>query len=106
MTKKSVIIHPSATDEFVNLNTNVQEEFRSLIKVLEVNGRLVNPEAKKMSGYNNLFEMRIRLKGQWRGFYCYIGSKYIVILHFTNKKSQKTPLKTIKLVIKRKRDYE
>lgn len=104
--KKIAIFHPKAEEEFNLLGRSIQAHFRSIIKALEINCLLREPEGKKLKGYKNLFEIRVRVNNQWRGFYGYLKNDEILIVHFTNKKTQKTPLKIINLAIKRLKDYE
>ncbi|MDO8658731.1 MAG: type II toxin-antitoxin system RelE/ParE family toxin [Candidatus Levybacteria bacterium] len=50
--------------------------------------------------------MRIKLQGEYRSLYAYIGELNIVILHFFRKKTQKTPIKNLELAQRRLRLYE
>ena len=62
------------------------------------------PQAKKIT--KDLFEIRIKLQGEYRGFYAYLGKLDIVILHFFRKKTQKTPIKDLEVAKRRLRLYE
>lgn len=103
---KDIVLHPRAEKEFRKLRIEVQKKFRARFKVLSKFGQLNEPEAKKIKGYKNVFELCIRVFGQWRDFYGYINSTLIAIVHFTDKKKQKTEQKTLKLVLKRLNEYE
>jgi len=103
--KKIVKVDPRAAKEFVDFPDEVKEDFLALIRKLEELGQLMQPEAKKLSGYKNLFELRVIISGQWRGFYAYLTNNEIIILHFMRKKTQKTPTKDLNLVEKRLKEY-
>ncbi len=69
------------------------------IKLLETFGnKLGMPYSKQIS--KNLFELRIRGKQEIRILYCFHQNQ-AVILHFFIKKSQKTPIKEIKIALSR-----
>lgn len=102
--KKQIVIDERAEREMRKFSLTVQEEFGKLFAYLREYGRLEFPEAKKLS--KNLFEIRIILSGTYRGFYGYAGEKYIVILHVFRKKTQKTPLKNLRVAERRLKEYE
>lgn len=104
--KKSVEIDPKALDEFLKLRIEVQDLFVALFRILERDGQLREPDAKKIRGYDNLFELRIRNSGQWRGFYGYIKQNRVIIVHFFHKKTQLLPQKELRIAIKRLTKYE
>ena len=79
-------------------------EFEAYFKILEIEGKLDFPSARKVS--KDVFEIRFKLKGEYRGFYAYIGKLDIVILHFFRKKTQKTPIKDLELARRRLKLYE
>ena len=100
--KKEIWFHPQAKKEINNFPIQVQEKVYSLIRVLEAVGTLEDSDAKKLRGYKNLFEIRVRYLGQWRIIYAYHLENYILILAAFQKKTQKTPSKIIKIAINRK----
>ncbi len=102
--EKEVVFEKHADKEFQTFDREVQKEFLEIIKVLEKYGRLELPEAKKID--RNLFEMRVSHQGAYRGFYAYISNQRIVILHFFQKKTQKTPLQNLELAKRRLLTYE
>lgn len=104
--KKKVIFDPTADKELEDLPREVLLEVRAIVNVLEKHGVLREPVGKKMSGYKNLYEVRIRKNGQWRGFYAYLINDCIVILHFINKKRQKTPKNAIATALNRLKKYK
>jgi len=81
-----------------------QKEFQAYIAILVEEGKLEFPEARKVS--KNLFEIRVIHEGAYRAFYAYIRKDYIILLHFFPKKTQKTPLKNIKIAQQRLKQYE
>ncbi len=102
--KKIINFDKNAQKELNKFDIVVQREFAGLIKKLEADGKLNFPEAKKLK--NNLFEIRIKINGAYRGFYGYIKGTTIIILHFFHKKSQKTPTKNLKLAENRLKQYK
>ena len=81
----------------------VKEDFAAHIEKLREDGRLEFPEARKIT--RDIFEIRIIHEGIFRGFYAYISHPDIIILHFFQKKTSKTPIKNIKLAERRLQKY-
>lgn len=77
-----------------------------MFRVLEDKGMLKEPDGKKLSGHKGLFEIRVKVKTNWRLFYAYALEDKILLLHLINKKTQKTPVNEINLAKKRLREYE
>ena len=102
--KKELFYDKHALKELHEFRNEVQKEFRVYIAVLASEGKLEFPEARKVT--SKLFEIRIAQEGACRGFYAYMRGRYVVILHFFKKKTQKTPLKSIKLAEQRLKQYE
>ena len=97
--KKQIVIDKSAEKELGNLNEEVQFKFQGHFEALREGGKLDFPDARKIS--KNLFEIRVKLKGQYRGFYAYVQEDYIIILHIFHKKTQKTPFGNIETAERR-----
>src|SRR3990167_3360791 len=70
---------------------------KALIDYLAEKIILNEPHAKKLVGYNGLYELR---PGPHRVFYCYYAKK-IVLLHAFRKTSNKTPRREIETAYKR-----
>jgi phage-related protein len=102
--KKLVTIDLRAEKELSGFSFEAQREFKSLIYTLKNEGKLSLPAGKKIG--DNLFEIRIRVGGIYRGLYAYISRGGIIVLHFFQKKSQKTPIKDLKVARKRFKEYE
>ena len=102
--QKEIFFDKNALKELHEFNEEIQKEFQAYIVLLASEGRLEFPEARKVT--EQLFEIRVRQKGTYRGFYAYLKSPYIVVLHFFQKKTEKTPLKSIKVAQKRLKKYE
>jgi phage-related protein len=98
--RKTVRFCEGAEEEFYELSRGVRKKFKALILKLETEGRLSEPDAKKLTNFG-IFEIRIREEGQWRGLYVYSLENQIFILRIFQKKTQKTPLKEIKIALKR-----
>jgi phage-related protein len=73
------------------------------LRELESVGFLAEPEAKKLD--RNLYEMRVRVQEAWRGFYAYIEKDEVIALHFFQKKTQHTPVQSLKLAKQRLQQY-
>jgi phage-related protein len=67
-----------------------QAEYWTIIERLEIDGRLVEPYAKKLD--KSLFEIRLRRGRQVRVLYFYHVDDLVVGVHAFVKKTQKTPL--------------
>lgn len=102
--KKRVTFHTLARREFARFDLPVQEDFDAYIDLLAEQGRLTFPDARKIS--KNLFEVRVEHDGAYRGFYAYVRGNMIVMLHFFQKKAQKTPQRNIITAQKRAKYYE
>ena len=100
---KNIFIDKNAGKELSEFNENVQLEFEAYLKILELEGKLDFPSARKIT--KDIFEIRIKLKGEYRGFYAYVGKLNIIVLHFFRKKTQKTPVKDIELAQRRFKLY-
>ncbi len=102
--KKNIFVDKNAEKELREFSEEVQLEFEAYFKILEIEGKLDFPQAKKIT--KDLFEIKIKLKGEYRGFYAYVGKLNIVILHFFRKKTQKTPIQDLELAQRRLKQYE
>lgn len=92
-------------DSFSN---NVVDKIRSDIKLLKEYGLslLSTSKVKKISGIYNLYELRIKTSVQIRLFFVYVPPDIFLILHGFIKKTNKTPLKELKTVINRKKEFD
>lgn len=104
--KKHVIFHPKCRKDYEKLSRQIKLKFLGLFVGLEKRGFLAEPAAKKLVGHQNLFELRLKYKGNWRIFYGYILDNKVLMLHIINKKVQKTSTKDINLAIKRLNEYK
>lgn len=102
--KKNIFVDKSAEKELREFGEEVQLEFEAYFKILGLEGKLDFPSARKVA--KDIFEIRIKLQGEYRGFYAYVGKLDIVILHFFRKKTQKTPIKDLELAQRRLKQYE
>ena len=93
--KKQIVITAQAQEFIMAQPLPVINRFMSLIKVVETDGRLGMPDAKKIDDV--LFEMRVKSEGnQYRAFYCYAINDIVYILNGFVKKTQKTPVQEIR----------
>src|SRR5687767_4274845 len=104
--KKRVAVDSLARKELDEIPKPVRVDFEALMILLSKHGMLKEPEAKKMGGYKNLFEIRVRNEGQWRGLYAYIKGDVIIVLHFFRKKTQKTDRRDLDTALKRLKQWE
>jgi len=102
--KKKIFFDKNAEKELRRFVEKVQIEFEGYFLILKKEGKVDFPESKKID--KNLFELRVKFKGEYRGFYAYVGKIYIIILHFFKKKTQKTPIRNIKTAKRRLKKYE
>ena len=101
--KKHVLIDEHANSELHRFPQEVQVKFAALFTVLETEGRLTEPFAKRINVH--IFEIRVRHRGQWRALYAYIRFNDIIILTAFNKKTQKTPKIELEKATKRLQRY-
>lgn len=103
--QKEVIIDPRAVREINDFPTVVKVKIGYWVKVLSQFGQLEMPVAKKLTGRPNIFELRIKYKGEWRVLYSYFDHNLIVILVAFPKKTWKLPQNQILTAINRSKDY-
>ncbi len=101
--KKTVILDNLATKELSIFSIEVRAKFNDLFEILSKGGKLEMPFAKKIG--DQLFEIRIKHRGQWRAIYAYILKNQVVILSAFQKKTQKTPKKELTKALKRLKKY-
>ena len=95
--KKEIAISTEANDFVIEQPIAVIQGFRDLTHKLAEQGRLAMPDARKIDGEKNLFELRLRVAPKiYRFFYCYDAGNFILILNGFVKKTQKTPLQEIR----------
>lgn len=101
--KKVVEIDQKAVKQLHSFSETVQAKFVALFQILERDGTLKEPYGKKVT--SDIFELRVKHKGQWRALYAYIKMSKIIILSAFQKKTQKTPLNEIKIAEKRMKTH-
>ncbi|MBI5151634.1 MAG: type II toxin-antitoxin system RelE/ParE family toxin [Candidatus Pacebacteria bacterium] len=99
--RKYVVFEKHAQKEIRTFPQTVQIKFKAILKILEEKGELHYPDAKKIEHKNNLFEIRIKHRGEWRAIYTYSTRNYIIILSAFYKKTQKTPKEELEKAIRR-----
>lgn len=104
--RKTVLIDKRADKEIKKFPRTVQLKFQALFEILEKEGKLEEPFAKKLSGSTHLFEIRVKYQGQWRALYVYLSDNLIVILSAFSKKTQKTPLTELEKAKERRKNYD
>jgi len=102
--KKVLEIDERAAKELATFSEEVQAKFVALFQILERDGFLREPFAKRIN--SRVFEVRVRYQGQWRAFYAYLEKTRILVLSAFQKKTQKAPVKEIKTAEERLRRYK
>ncbi len=104
---KKDFLATQALEDFISEQPEeVQIQFGRMVEILRTDGYLLPPYGKKMSGYKNLFELRITHGRNVRVFYCYMDEDLIAGLSGFVKKTQKTPEHEIKKALKLMRNIE
>jgi phage-related protein len=93
--KKRVVVHKLAEREMALFPNPIRLGFKALFERLREDGRLKEPQAKRLGGRDKLFELRVRQRGQWRMIYAYAAPSLIIVLSGFIKKTQKTPKREI-----------
>lgn len=89
-----------------NFPREVQLKFRAMFIVLGNEGRLEEPDGKKLIGSMGLFEIRIKYQGQWRAIYAYVKDDNVIILSAFTKKTQKIPTTELDKAKRRLLEYK
>ena len=100
MKKKEFVFTEELRGFVRKLPEDTRRQLYSIILKLEDTGFLVLPYGKKLSGYDNLFEIRVLSGRSVRVFYCYRMENHIVGLSGFEKKTLKTPKQEIKKALK------
>jgi phage-related protein len=102
--KKTVCLDDRAKREIGKFPLAAQIKTTALLQALERDGFLHEPYAKKLN--DDLFEIRIKSKGQWRVLYAYLLQTEILILSAFHKKTQKTPISELTKAKQRLKEYQ
>ncbi|MEI7578412.1 MAG: type II toxin-antitoxin system RelE/ParE family toxin [bacterium] len=97
--KQDIQVDPNAAKEILRFPIEVKKELMVILHILAIDGHLQQPYAKKLT--LSLFEIRIKVKGQWRVIYAYLADRCIIILSAFKKKTQRTPSTNLQLAKKR-----
>lgn len=100
------MIDKRAEKEIKKFSRIVQLKFQALFEILEQDGKLEEPFGKKLSGRDDLFEIRVKQDGQWRAIYAYIFENSIIILSAFGKKTKKTAIVELEKAKQRLTDYK
>lgn len=86
----------------------IVEKIRSDLRLLQEFGLdlLKTSKVKKISGTPSLYELRVKTSIQIRLFFIYIKPVTFLILHGFIKKTNKTPLKELKIAVNRKKEFD
>ena len=94
-------------EEFLDsLAGKVAQKFLWVMQIIEELENVPKHYFKKLTGTDDLWEIRVQAGGNdYRILGFFIAGNVLILNHAFQKKSQKTPLKEIKLAESRKRDY-
>ena len=95
-------------DFIVSFSNNVIDKIRYDIRLLKEYGLslLSTSKIKKISGFPNLYELRVKASVQIRLFFVCVHPDIFLIIHGFIKKTNKTPLKELKIAINRKKEFD
>lgn len=102
--KKILEITELAFKELKTFSPIIQAKFLALFNILERDGFLKEPFAKRLT--KEIFEVRVKHQGQWRGLYAYLSQNRVIILSAFHKKTAKTPLNELRKAEKRLRRHQ
>ena len=95
MTRKQIYQTEAVQSFAASMSALSRRKYLRALHTLGVFGYLRMPEAEKVEGYDNLFEIRIITDGNERFFYCYDAGTTVYVVHAFEKKTRKTPLREI-----------
>ena len=103
---KVVFLNNKVEKDTLNFPKGILANFVHIVEMIEEFGlSLGMPYTSKVE--KELFEIRAKgVEGIGRSFFCTTKDKEIVILHSFIKKTQKIPLKEIKIARKRLKEYK
>lgn len=91
---------------YLKLNKNIQDKFDYILRLIETVNRIPEKFLKHIEGYEDLYEIRVEYEGNiYRIFCCFDKRNIIILFNAFHKKSQKTPIKELKLANKLKTEY-
>lgn len=101
--KKQVEIDARAAEEIEQFDEEVRIRIAASLEILARDGFLREPYAKRIDA--ELFEIRVKYRGQYRTIYAYLYKTKVIVLSAFQKKTQKTPKKEINKAKKRLKQY-
>jgi len=102
---KIIVLDARASKEIKKFPKQVRSKVKAYLNILAETGRLSKPFAKKLTGKQNLYEIRIKYNGAWRILYAYFEETKIIVLSGFHKKTQKIPQNEILKAQKRMQEY-
>jgi len=92
--------------ETLSLPSDILADLLHVMELIQEHGIGVGRHyTKPMTGHKGLFEIRAKAaSGIGRALYCYAVGKKIIILHSFVKKTEKTPLKEIRIALERMKE--
>lgn len=107
MKVREVIAFKNYFEDFLlKQNEKVQNKIFKIIEAIETLERIPSNYLKHITGYDELYEARIRLGSNiWRVFCFFDGDKVVILLNGFQKKAQKTPKNEIEKALKLMNEY-
>lgn len=96
------------SDFIDSFSDKIIDQIRTDIRLLKEYGLslLTTSKVKKIRGFSNLYELRIKTIIYIRLLFTYYKPNFFVILHGFVKKTNKTPIKELKTAMNRKKEFD
>lgn len=104
---RKIIFYKTYFLSFYNkLNKKIQGKIDFILRLIETVNRIPEKFLKHIEGYEGLYEIRVEYESNiYRIFCCFDKKNIVVLFNAFHKKTQKTPLKELKLANKLKNEY-
>jgi phage-related protein len=96
------------TDFIDSFSNEIVDKIRGEVKTLKEHGLflLTTSKIKKIAGYHNLYELRIKSSVQIRLFFAFIPPNIFLLVHGFVKRTNKTPTKEIQTAVGRIKEFD
>ncbi|MFA6532581.1 MAG: type II toxin-antitoxin system RelE/ParE family toxin [Patescibacteria group bacterium] len=108
MSKLIYKIYFYKTDFIDSFSNKIVLKIKSDIRLLKEYGLALLPtsKVKKITGFSNLYELRIKTNIQIRLFFAFVSPNIFLIVHGFIKKTQKTPINEIRTAVNRLKEFD
>lgn len=100
---KKIVLDKRAEKEINKFSKSARIKLIAYLETLKEDGKLKKPFAKKIN--KDLYEIRIKHKGEWRVIYAYVLRNEVIILSAFRKKTTKLPIREINKAQRRLKEY-